>query len=99
MTKRLSDPCKAGFADAAAQVVVGQQGVHDVEKLHREAFAGLRHDWLAVWDLLVTHWAVQLHHLLCELVTQQHTILFHFSWIFHCSNSNTNFNSGDGIEQ
>lgn len=89
MSKCLSDPGKAGFTDAAAQVVGGQQGVHDVQKLHREASAGLRYDWLAVWGLLVAHWAVHVHHFFCEVLTQQQAVFLHLQdfWLFHCTMS------------
>ena len=39
MPQRLAQAVEAGLADTAAQVVVGQQRVHDVEMLHWEGLA------------------------------------------------------------
>ena len=41
MCQRFSDSGKAGLVDAAPQVIAGQQGVHDVQELDREAPASL----------------------------------------------------------
>ncbi len=41
MCQCFPDSGKAGLADAAPQVVAGQQGVHDVQELDRKASATL----------------------------------------------------------
>jgi len=41
MCQRFSDSGKAGLVDAAPQVIAGQQGVHVVQELDREASASL----------------------------------------------------------
>ena len=85
MCQRFPDPGKAGLVDTATQIVGGQQRVHDVQELDRKAFAGRRQDRLAVWSLLLSHWTVQLHHFICELLAHEQTAFIGLERLLHCS--------------